>query len=195
MAPTNTLEHKIVSIVSDALRDFRKKHEYLLHIDCNERSITYHIASSINNIIQDHSLTNIEDLIVDCEYNRDGHDTKKLALSPSDIRSDDLKSSTVYPDIIVHKRGKKGPNLLVIEAKKDRDQEKDLEKIKAYMRQLGYKFGLLLKIPIKKGESFSCGWLRLINHDEPEAFIPGIGKDSYPEIEWVQLIDNDTTSS
>jgi hypothetical protein len=40
----------------------------------------------------------------------------------------------VFPDIIVHKRGPKGPNLLVIEAKKstNKDAGLDIEKLKAY---------------------------------------------------------------
>lgn len=57
------------------------------------------------------------DFDVDCEYNRDGVAPKKighLGLYPDD---DDTEAETVFPDIIVHRRGTE-QNYLVIEAKK-----------------------------------------------------------------------------
>lgn len=67
---------------------------------------------------------------VDCEYNRDiavgEYYSKRLNFSRRDLNFltpsvEDENGSTVFPDVIVHRRGKNGKqggNLLVIEAKK-----------------------------------------------------------------------------
>jgi hypothetical protein len=54
----------------------------------------------------------------------------------------------VYPDIIVHKRGRTS-NLLVIEVKKGSSpvgRQCDLEKLDAYRRQLKYEFAVAITL-------------------------------------------------
>jgi hypothetical protein len=58
------------------------------------------------------------------------------------------KPSSVYPDIIVHKR-KTTDNLLEIEAKmewKNSKKDFDLIKINEYISQLDYKFGVYMEL-------------------------------------------------
>jgi hypothetical protein len=60
---------------------------------------------------------------VDCEYNRNRYDTKKLImgddihLKVETTQTDDEQGKTVYPDIIVHRRGT-DHNLLVSEVQR-----------------------------------------------------------------------------
>jgi hypothetical protein len=57
-------------------------------------------------------------------------------------------AQTVFPDIIAHIRGSKEHNYLVIEVKKDtstRNRNDDLEKLKAYERELHYDFALFIE--------------------------------------------------
>ena len=84
---------------------------------------------------------------VDCEYNRHGHDPKTLQLNECEFD----RESSVYPDIIVHKRGPEGPNLLVIEVKKDpyingEGVQRDLRKLDAYKKRLSYTYAVFLKV-------------------------------------------------
>lgn len=61
------------------------------------------------------------------------------------IQSDDEQGTTVYPDIIVHRRGKP-ENHLAIEIKKRNggSGDKDLLKLRALRKELGYTFALFL---------------------------------------------------
>jgi hypothetical protein len=72
---------------------------------------------------------------VDCEYNRDGNYPKKLRVPRA------VKECSVFPDIIVHKRGGK-QNILIIEAKcSDSPVTRvnyDVEKLKLYVKDFGY---------------------------------------------------------
>jgi hypothetical protein len=105
---------------------------YLLEVNANERSITHKYAEHLQ-----HALGNWN---IDCEYNRDGRTPKELhGMARQKVRKDDSDAGTVYPDIIVHKRGKAGPNLLVIEAKKAGNKTtEDKEKLDLYRSQLHY---------------------------------------------------------
>jgi hypothetical protein len=82
---------------------------------------------------------------VDCEYNREGKD---LDTKTADLP--DEPGKTIFPDIIVHRRGK-SLNLLIIEAKPSDASAKsvayDRKKLAAYMDaegKLAYKYGLML---------------------------------------------------
>src|SRR5216117_1757682 len=92
-----------------------KKDRYLLEQDVNERSITHRLAMYLD--------AQFDGWNVDCEYNRINGEPKRLYsaeehLSASDEPlAADTKGRTVFPDIIVHHRGKR-KNLLVIEIKK-----------------------------------------------------------------------------
>ena len=133
--------------VGNALRDFLHEDETLLCFNVNERSITHKFA--------EHLQRHFEDLKVDCEYNRDGYDVKRLHWGHETTRKDCTHAKTVYPDIIVHKRGYDRSNMLVIEAKKsdEGDSCRDREKLCAFTDSNGeyrYKLGLFLEFNVGK---------------------------------------------
>jgi len=113
----------------------------LLDVDANERSITHKLA--------EHLQCEFPKWNVDCEYNRKGYDPKRLSLKFDSVNPDDTEAKTVYPDIIVHQR-MSPKNLLIIEVKKanGRDDTKDVEKLRAFIKepQYKYQYGLLLKL-------------------------------------------------
>ena len=104
----------------------RRTDRFLLRNDVNERSITHKLAQHLEKYFRGWD--------VDCEYNRVGTElmTKRLRSPGAEqCHTDDTDAQTIYPDIIVHRRGKENQNLLVIEAKKSssrsgtsRDEEK-----------------------------------------------------------------------
>ncbi|PWH12852.1 MAG: hypothetical protein DDG59_15285 [Anaerolineae bacterium] len=113
----------------------------LLEADVNERTITHKLAE----YFQDE----FPEWHVDCEYNRRGDQVKRLRLGDWRTRPDDMEAKTVFPDIIVHRRGT-DYNLVVIEVKKSSggEETKDLEKLQAFIEDPAYRyqFGLFLRI-------------------------------------------------
>ena len=72
-----------------------------------------------------------------------------------DTTTSETKTRTVYPDIIVHKRGLEGPNLIVIEAKKDatvKEKSDDVKKLKIIKEKYNYKFAIFVNFKIKTKE-------------------------------------------
>lgn len=56
----------------------------------------------------------------------------------------------IYPDIIVHKRGNNGNNLLAVEIRieghgRPADREYDMKKLEAYCKEMGYGYGVFLE--------------------------------------------------
>ena len=116
--------------VGNALREFFREDIDLLCLDAHEISITHKLA--------EHLQRQFEGLKVDCEYNRLGDDPKELP-----------DNSKRRPDIVVHKRGCKGSNTLVVEVKKSNsdDQSDDDYKLREFTRDSGcyeYRLGLFL---------------------------------------------------
>lgn len=112
----------------------------ILAMDVNERSISYRLASYLEPFFQGWN--------VDCEYNRNHDDPKRLDIRRRNVQSDDTQATTVFPDIIVHRRGT-NENFVVIEMKKTSSQESDdydLEKLNAFKEQLGYQFAIFVKV-------------------------------------------------
>ena len=137
--------------VGNALRGFFCEDKDLLFRDVNERSITHKLA--------EHLKRRFPDLNVDCEYNRRGNnrDPKKLVVTPGPTQTDGLDAKTVYPDIIVHKRGCDVSNLLVIEVKKSngRDVRYDKDKLRGFTGSQGkfrYGLGLFLVFDVDHGK-------------------------------------------
>lgn len=65
-------------------------------------------------------------LSVDCEYNRMWEEkdlTKELPWGAEQVWTNDCDGRTVYPDIIIHIRGERFENLLVVEAKRNHTEE------------------------------------------------------------------------
>ena len=123
-----------------ALEQLLDKDALLLQLDVNERSICYRFAMYLQALFPT--------LHVDCEYNRDGIDPKRiqhLGLYPDD---DDTEAKTVFPDIVVHTRNT-DKNYLVIEIKKSTnttDRSTDFAKLRGYKKNLGFKYALFLEL-------------------------------------------------
>jgi hypothetical protein len=157
MDATQVSKDKIEKSVEDALKELLSEDHYLLEKDVNERTISHKFAMYLQCYI-DRDLGKGE-WNVDCEYNRDVESTedpyqKLLNIPRRRFRDcdEDSQARTVYPDVIIHERGKPN-NLLVIEIKKStcsrRDERYDREiKIPAYRNQLGYIFGLFLMFKV-----------------------------------------------
>ena len=112
----------------------------LFAVDINERSITHRLAV--------HLIPLFPEWDVDCEYNRNGHDPKRLSFDVQTVETDDVNAKTVYPDVIVHKRGT-DHNLLVVEAKKANNAEGtdcDIRKLKSFVGELGYQYAAAVVI-------------------------------------------------
>ena len=136
---------ELLAKVDDALRDFFRDDEKLLCIDANERSITHKLA--------EHLQDQFCDLKVDCEYNRHGIDKKELFFALGTTTTDSEHAKTVYPDIIVHKRGCDSANRLVIEVKKSNggNATHDKKKLLVFTKPRGgyeYQLGLFLEFGV-----------------------------------------------
>jgi hypothetical protein len=74
---------------------------------------------------------------------------KRLELAPRLTSTDNDEAVTVFPDIIVHRRGNNDHNLLVVEIKKAEtgtDIAYDLHKLRAFRRELKYAWAVHLII-------------------------------------------------
>jgi hypothetical protein len=136
--------NRVKQKVKTAIEILVRKDAHLLKIDVNERSITHRLALYLQDAFGGWD--------VDCEYNRNRYDTKKLIIGDDvriavePIQTDDEEGKTVYPDIILHHRGT-DQNLLVVEVKKTTShvpKDFDLSKLREYKRQLGYSHALFL---------------------------------------------------
>lgn len=126
--------------LDEALETFRRADRFLLEHDLSERCIASRLAL--------HLQAAFPELSVDVEYNRAGDAAKRLGL-PEDCAnsSDDDGLALVVPDIIIHRRGPGGPNVLGIELKKEHDRrgpDCDRKRISALKQRFGYQFGVLI---------------------------------------------------
>lgn len=126
-----------------ALQDLLERDEYLLKVDANERSISYRLAM--------YRQTRFPHYNVDCEFNPDGIDPKRIEHLPLDPDSEDEDAKTVFPDIIIHRRGT-DDNLLVVEIKKStntRSRSTDFAKLRGYKVALGFRYAAFIEIATK----------------------------------------------
>jgi hypothetical protein len=141
--------------VDDALEELRAREAHLIAKEVNERSITHHLAICMQKKFAAWN--------VDVEYNRNLGDIKRLRLEPPNTSAEDISAITVYPDIIIHRRGTQ-ENLLVIEVKKAGrgDPGFDHRKLKAFTRPspggLGYRWGVHVVLPADLNEMPSKIW-------------------------------------
>jgi hypothetical protein len=143
--------------VLQAVHDFIQRDRYLLERDANERSITHHLAIQL-----ERQFPNWD---VDCEYNRNHDLTKQLRLPKKKqrIRADDLHATTVFPDIIVHRRGT-DLNMVVIEVKKStnhEDDEWDRFKLKGFQQQLRYRLAVFIRFSTDNHADFGHWFQRI----------------------------------
>jgi len=133
---------KIQKLVENCLEIFMKNDIFLLEVDADERTISHRLAFYLQ--------SEIPEMHVDCEYNREGFEIKKISNPKWE------KPRGIYPDIIVHKRGEKSNNILVVEIKKqeNREIENDEIKLKEFTSDsYGYHFGLLLIFNTKENST------------------------------------------
>ena len=114
----DTLE--ILEMAASAIETFVATDQALLTLDVNERTLTARLAMHLQ-----HRFTAWH---VDCEYNRLGDRVKRLP-RPEQTDSADRQGRTIYPDIIIHRRGEPD-NLLVIEMKKHDNDDTDRDELK-----------------------------------------------------------------
>lgn len=115
-----------------ALRQLYQKDYSLIDRQCNERSIVFRLGIYLNDIFEKNGFD------VDCEYNRNGNNPKKL-------ESRSRKHN--YPDLIVHKRESNQENLLIVEVKTQNDKiqdhiNNDIDKLKGFTSEEDYRYTL-----------------------------------------------------
>lgn len=141
-------------LLSKALTTLFVEDQDLPH-DANERTWTHRLAFWIEVLLRERGW----DFSVDCEYNRNGVVPKRLHRTL--LRQVELLGSaeeiltrptarTVFPDIVIHRRGSAGPNLIVIEVKRegaDRDEVAvDCEKLRLYVSEFGYRHAFFVTL-------------------------------------------------
>lgn len=133
--------------VENALRNVADNDQHLLEYDLGERCIASRLAMYLQ--------MEFPEYCVDVEYNRDGAVPKRLGLPDAcaNYRNKDGEALAV-PDVIVHRRGPRGPNVLVLELKKTTNPDPracDRERVRAFRAQLGYSFGALIECETRQG--------------------------------------------
>lgn len=119
---------------------------YLFENNLLERCIAARLAMYLQQEFPDHN--------VDVEYNRDADIPKRMGL-PDECANDvdEHGRSLVVPDVIVHRRGPEGPNVLVLEVKKTTNPAPlhcDQRRIRAFQAQYGYEFAALIMCETRK---------------------------------------------
>ena len=150
---------EILVRIQRGISDFLREDTDLLNKDANERSIAHKLA--------EHLQRHFDNLKIDCEYNRHGYSVKRLRYSEDSGKShDDLDAKTVFPDIIIHKRGTDQCNLGIIEIKKSNSTHgyaTDLQKLRSFTGdEYKYQLGLFLVADVenkrlKIERAFRCG--------------------------------------
>lgn len=131
------IQKEVQTLIEQAIDVLLKKDAVLFQIDEAERTIAAKLACYIQAYFPDWN--------VDCEYNR--HNIHVKRLKKICYSSNNENGSSVYPDIIIHRRMTK-ENLLVIEIKKttnDTSDDCDMQKLEAFINELGYQQGLFIR--------------------------------------------------
>jgi len=160
---------RIVYRLDHAIKTVIKLDKHLLEHDLSERCIAHRLAMYLTPQFQDYD--------VDCEYNGDvdnDSQRKRINILKTELErinkeptEDDkqnpenpLSTRDVYPDIIIHERGKNGKtNLCIIEIKTTTSRKKeclfDDLKLKAYTsdeygNHLKYQLGVYVNFGVKR---------------------------------------------
>ncbi|URJ44464.1 MULTISPECIES: hypothetical protein [Paenibacillus] len=152
--------------VDKAITKLFERDLYLLINDLNERTIVHKYAIYLQEQFSEYD--------VDCEYNKNADEDKNKKMIyivekeyrkikrikrefSADIIQDDIEymALSIFPDIIVHKRGENLRNHLIVEIKKSTNNnlhEKafDLKKLECYTdklrhNKLAYEFGVFIE--------------------------------------------------
>jgi len=169
MPPT---QNRVQQIVENSIGRLFEEDEKLLLDDANERSITHRLAMHLEEEVAKFEIK----YSVDVEYNRVTEpngatdDIKKRVdydelpeeCQGRRITDSDTHAQTVFPDIIIHKRGSSEYNFLVIEVKKTSSSDSgncDKEKLKRFHADLGYETCLFLRLKVgDEPDIDDCYW-------------------------------------
>ena len=145
---------EVLELVDMSLNKLYEKDKYLIQNNSTERNIVFHFSRYFSNFFDKKYTKIYDELSVDCEYDRDDSDKKK-------ILDDNKNEKNIYPDFILHKRGKNSnKNILVIEFKMydNTDQgelQRDIIKLKKLTdpnANFKYKLGLHIIIGKEREE-------------------------------------------
>jgi hypothetical protein len=144
-------EKRVAQAIEAAQKKLWDSDKRLLELDAHERSICFRFAVYL--------AEQFPEFDVDCEYNRN-HDEddylKRLKdenlydIVGREPRFGDEDGLMIMPDVIVHIRDEP-MNLLVIEVKKTSSaipEHKDLFKLNALKKELGYRFARFIKFDV-----------------------------------------------
>jgi hypothetical protein len=105
----------------------------------SERTIAFHLGWNLRPLVEDA-------WDIDAEYDRSGMVLEKA------VKLEDDESGRRIPDLIVHRRGRLGPeeNLLILELTADRETRGtsagDFTRAQAIQRRFGYRYAVLLDL-------------------------------------------------
>ena len=144
----------LINSLQNAVEQLYEKDAYLLQSDheLHEQTVSHRLAVYLENNLRKSSIFRKNDFSVDCEYNKNGTEPKKIysccyncdvkcfikSLREAAFEAMFDVEKSVRPDIIVHKRGMNYPNnLLLVELKKksnsqNAEKEKDKMKVSAF---------------------------------------------------------------
>lgn len=138
-----------------ACKKFQSNEQYLIQNNLGERVLSHKLAEHLQKEFGEYN--------VDCEYNKNITETKRLREIKEFVRQtrnnglsnfEEEHGINVSPDIIIHIRGSNTHNKIVVEIKKAnspiKDEEFDKLKIEFYMKELNYSLGIFVKIGIDK---------------------------------------------
>ena len=127
---------RLIALLGAAIDEFYLRDRYLVDLDVNERTCVARIAHYLQNLLDKDPIWH--DISVDCEYNRQTEEIPPENKSTKRCKRTPQASRGIFPDLIVHCRGKNDRNLLVAEFKKGGTQyEKDgREKDKKIIHEL-----------------------------------------------------------
>ncbi|MCB9224987.1 MAG: hypothetical protein H6582_12455 [Crocinitomicaceae bacterium] len=147
------IKNSIVELINSDSEIFETDSNFEFDVETNDRTLNRKLhETTINHrlaVYLEKNLTNshFENYFVDLEYNRYYNYPKTLII--------DSNSETVRPDIIIHSRtkGHSQPNLLVVEAKKDRVTDRDISKVHAFIQDENYEYLFGLTIAYCRSET------------------------------------------
>lgn len=169
------MKEKILNLISKACNKLYQKDKYLIvngrhnqnHV--SEMSIVFRLGIYLQQLMDEDEV--LKEYNLDCEYNRNMDDCKRLPEFENGTR----------PDLIIHQRGTNRKNLLVLEFKTwwDSNIDTDLRKIDNFIYKHGkyhYKYGMSI---IFEKDCVKC-ILKQYEHFDEE-FIIDIIKDNNKE--------------
>ncbi|WP_256759506.1 hypothetical protein [Cohnella sp. WQ 127256] len=155
------MENNIKLKVDKAISKLLELDQYLLSHDLNERTVAHKLAVYLQEEFNEYN--------VDCEYNKNvDEDNGSKNIYILKVECEELRKQiknevlineveysvySIYPDIVVHRRGENESNLLIIEIKKSTnmtDRKFDYKKLQCYTdmsshNKLQYSLGLFIE--------------------------------------------------